>query len=69
MVDSPKGRTLTVGAGALILVLAFPPLPLGFLAWFALIPLLFAVEKAATSREATRLGAIFGFVLHTGTMW
>jgi apolipoprotein N-acyltransferase len=41
---------------------AFPPLDFGFIAWFGLAPLLFAVSSAARPRTAFALGYIFGCI-------
>ena len=44
---------------------AFPPLDLGFLAWFGLAPLLYALVSAHRPRRAFALGYLFGY-LHWG---
>jgi apolipoprotein N-acyltransferase len=48
----------------LLLGLAFLPAPLGFVAWFALVPLLVALERAvrggSSARALFRLGYLFG---------
>lgn len=46
---------------ALLMSLAYPPLPLGFLAYFCLIPLIFALENK-TPKQAFRLGYLLGLV-------
>ncbi len=53
-----------------LLILAFPDFEYWYLAWFALVPLMFAVdrEKASTPRSFI-LGWIFGTVFFTGTCW
>jgi apolipoprotein N-acyltransferase len=53
-----------------LLILAFPDFDLWFLAWFALVPLLFAIEreKESTARSFL-LGWIFGNVFFFGTCW
>lgn len=57
-------------ASAGLLILAFPPFDLWFLAWFALVPLLLAIEreKASTARSFF-LGWAFGTVFFFGTCW
>jgi len=53
-----------------LLILAFPDFELWFLAWFALVPLLFAIERQAHCVYACALlGWIFGTVLFFGTCW
>ncbi|MDP8207153.1 MAG: apolipoprotein N-acyltransferase [Candidatus Electryonea clarkiae] len=53
----------------LLLFLATPPVPLGFLAWFALIPLLISLENVIDGKEAFRLGMWTGLVYHLGTIY
>jgi apolipoprotein N-acyltransferase len=48
----------------LVLLLAFPPFEMGFLAWLALLPLLWFCLRA-TPRTALAGGFLFGLVLHT----
>jgi apolipoprotein N-acyltransferase len=64
-----KSALLAVLAG-ILLVLAFPDFDLWFLAWFALVPLLIAVdrEKGSAARSFV-CGWLFGFVFFTGTCW
>ncbi len=50
------------------LVLAFPPFGLGFLAWFALAPLFFALEGEGRLRGFS-LGFASGFVFHLGSVY
>jgi apolipoprotein N-acyltransferase len=56
--------------GAVLLILAFTDLDYCFLAWFALVPVMWAVEreKESTSR-ATLVGWIFGTAFFFGTCW
>ena len=58
---------LTVGSG-ILLSLALPPLPLAGLAWFGLVPLLFALEKS-DPRRAALLGYVSGFVYQLGALY
>ena len=55
---------------AVLLILAFPDFDYWFLAWFALVPLMWAVEreKESTSRSCV-LGWIFGTAFFFGTCW
>jgi len=55
---------------AILLILAFPDFDYWFLAWFALVPLMWAVEreKESTSRSFV-LGWIFGTAFFFGTCW
>jgi len=61
------GWLLALSAG-LLSVLAFPPLPLGFLAYFALIPLLFAFEKDDFHLGFEK-GFLFGLILNLGILY
>ncbi len=61
---------LLAAAGGVLLVLAFPDFELWYLAWFALIPLLGAVEREReSSRRAFTVGWVFGLVFFFGTCW
>jgi len=46
---------------ALLMSLAYPPLPFGFVIYFALVPLIFALENKGLS-DAFKIGYIFGLV-------
>lgn len=53
-----------------LLILAFPPFELWFAAWFALVPLLWAIEREKDSiLKPFVLGWIFGNVFFFGTCW
>ncbi|MFL6468034.1 MAG: hypothetical protein ACJ72Z_08765, partial [Pyrinomonadaceae bacterium] len=55
---------------AVLLILAFPDFELWFLAWFALVPLLFAIERQKHCITACfTLGWIFGNIFFFGTCW
>ena len=55
---------------AILLVLAYPDFELWFLAWFALVPLLIAVEfEKESSTRSFVLGWMFGFIFFSGTCW
>lgn len=49
-------------------ILSLPSFDLGFLAWFSLAPLLFALRQRGP-RGATALGFLFGYVLGGGTFY
>ncbi len=55
---------------AVVMILAFPDFEFWFLAWFALVPLMWAVEreKELTARSFV-LGWIFGTLFFFGTCW
>ena len=52
----------------LLLAFAFPKFNLEFLAWFALVPLLFAIYTGSTARRAMRLGFVAGLVFYFITL-
>lgn len=52
-----------------LMVLAFPPFELWFTAWFALVPLLLAVEREKCVRRSFVLGWLFGNVFFFATCW
>ncbi len=55
---------------AVLLILAFPDFDFWFLAWFALVPLLWAIEREKESTvRSFILGWIFGVVFFFGTCW
>jgi apolipoprotein N-acyltransferase len=55
---------------AILLIAAFPDFEIWFLAWFALVPLLFAVEREKESvARSFVLGWLFGFCFFAGTCW
>ena len=55
-------------SGAL-LILSFPKYGWGFVAWFAFIPLLFALHRVTSIKQAILLGFITGVVGYTGIMY
>ncbi len=65
---SRRSRLLWVLFSGVLLALSMPPIPLGFLAWFALIPLLLALEKSESWGEGYLLGFLFGAVYLLGTI-
>lgn len=71
MLDFPSRQDAALAAlSAVMLVLAFPDFELWFLAWFALVPLLVAVERNKNSTiKSFWLGLLNGFVFFTGTCW
>jgi apolipoprotein N-acyltransferase len=50
-----------VTLSALLMSLAYPPLPFGFVIYFALVPLIFALEDKGLS-DAFKIGYLFGLV-------
>ncbi|MCJ7577023.1 MAG: hypothetical protein MUO91_01070, partial [candidate division Zixibacteria bacterium] len=48
-------------SSALLMSLAYPPLPFGFVIYFALVPLIFALEGKGLF-DAFKIGYIFGLV-------
>lgn len=57
-------------ASAILLILAFPDFEYWFLAWFALVPLLLAIERERDSTiRSFVLGWLFGVVFFFGTCW
>ena len=64
-----KNASLAV-LSAVLLILAFPDFEFWSLAWFGLVPLLWAVEreKGAVARSFL-LGWLWGFIFFTGTCW
>ncbi len=55
---------------AVLLILSFPDFEYWFLAWFALVPLMWAVEREkASTFHSFVLGWIFGTVFFFGTCW
>ncbi|NQS99934.1 MAG: hypothetical protein HQ595_02525, partial [Candidatus Omnitrophica bacterium] len=53
---------------ALLLILSFPKPDLGFLAWVALVPWLFALQKK-TPREAFLLSYLVGLLFFSGIVY
>jgi apolipoprotein N-acyltransferase len=49
--------------------LAIPPFELWFMAWFALVPLLWAIEREGSVRRSFILGWLFGNIFFLGTCW
>lgn len=66
---SPKNALLTL-LSAILLVLAFPDFEFWFLAYFALVPFFWAIEREKDSRVKTFfLGWLWGTVFFFGTCW
>jgi apolipoprotein N-acyltransferase len=61
-------RVILTGVSALFLSLSFHPVQLHFLAWFGLVPLLFAIERSQPFR-AFRTGVLFGFLFSLFTLF
>lgn len=69
MMPTPFNVCLAI-LSAIFLILAFPDFEFWFLAYFALIPLFFAINNEKNSRFASFvLGWIFGVVFFFGTCW
>jgi apolipoprotein N-acyltransferase len=67
----PSGKNSALAVfSAVLLILAFPDFEFWFLAWFGLVPLLWAIEgeKESAARSFV-LGWIWGFVFFSGTCW
>ena len=60
----PGRRNIYLSAllSGLLLALALPPLHFGFLAWFALVPLMIALERLQRAREGYLVGFLMGLV-------
>ncbi|MGB7203371.1 MAG: apolipoprotein N-acyltransferase [Pyrinomonadaceae bacterium] len=56
-------------ASAGLLILAFPDFEYWFLAWFALVPLMWAVEREKGVLRSFILGCLFGTTFFFGTCW
>ena len=52
-----------------LLILSFPKYGFGFVAWFALIPLLYALDRTTSIRQALMLGFITGVVGYVGIIY
>ncbi len=63
-------NALLAAASAVLLILAFPDFDLWFLAWVALVPLMWAIgREQASTRRSFVLGWLFGTVFFFGTCW
>src|SRR5204863_4997378 len=69
MLPTWKNALLAI-LSSILLILAFPDFEYWFLAWFALVPLLLAVERERESAvRAFFCGWLFGVVFFFGTCW
>jgi apolipoprotein N-acyltransferase len=59
--DGLLWQSMAAAVSALLLLLAFPPFELSFLAWVALAPLLKVIAGGVTTRRALWLGWLVGF--------
>lgn len=66
---SYRSRMISAAVSGLLLALATPPIPLGFIAWFALFPLFMAIEGAQNNKESYLIGFISGLVFYLGTVY
>ena len=73
-----SSRRLAPLISGLLMVFAFPPLPTGFLAWFALLPLLYSFlkddfhlgfEKGFIYGATLNLGILYWLAVNQGTQW
>ncbi len=65
-----SANTILAALSAIVLILAFPDFDLWFSAWFALVPLFFAVEREKQSIvKSFVLGWIFGTSFFFGSCW
>src|SRR5436305_1914132 len=63
-------NALLAAVAAVLLILAFPDFEYWYLAWFAIMPLLWAVEREKASiLHSFILGWIFGTFFFLGTCW
>lgn len=72
--ERPRGRGFAAPLAAAILggvlvTLAYPTFSLGVLAFIGLIPLLYAVDRCRTVRQAFALGYVFGAIVNFVTLW
>ncbi|MCU1289583.1 MAG: lnt, partial [Acidobacteria bacterium] len=68
-IPAPLNSVLAV-LSAILLVFAFPDFEFWFLAWFALVPLFFAVEREKESFvKSLFVGWIFGTCFFFGSCW
>ena len=66
---SPVSAILSI-ISAILLILAFPDFEFWFLAWFALVPFFFAVEREKDSwTKSFLVGWLFGVIFFFGTCW
>ena len=67
----PSWRNIALAIiGAILLILAFPDFEFWYLAWFALVPLMWAVEREKQSTaKSFVVGWIFGTLFFLGTCW
>lgn len=68
ILPSRKNAALSLLAAGL-LILAFPDFEYWFLAWFALVPLMWAVEREGSVLRSFVLGWLFGTAFFFGTCW
>ncbi len=54
---------------AALMWLSFPPVNLGFFVFVAPVPLLWALRRVRTRREAVWVGLIYGFGFFGGMLW
>ena len=67
MNEKTRNSLLLPALSGILLTLSFPPLHLGFIAWFALAPLFVSLYNRSL-REAFRQGLVFGLVFNLASM-
>ncbi len=67
----PTWQNALLAAGSAgLLILAFPDFELWYLAWFGLVPLMWAIDREqASTRRSFMLGWLFGIIFFFGTCW
>src|ERR1700742_4127510 len=64
-----RSGLLLAACSGLLIVLSLPKPNLYLLAWVAFVPLLCAIARAETSRQAALVSYVAGFVFFTGTFY
>lgn len=67
--ENLKSNIFCAIVSGVLLVLSFPKYGSGFIAWFALIPLLYALHRTASIRQALLLGFITGIIGYIGIIY
>lgn len=67
MNENTRNSLLLPAFSGILLTLSFPPIPLGFIAWFALIPLFISLNNCSL-KDAFRRGLVFGLVFNAASM-
>ena len=67
--ENLKLNILFAIVSGVLIILSFPKYGFGFVAWFALIPLLYALHRTTSIRQALLLGFITGVVGYVGIIY